>query len=130
MAKIHYVLIFAILLAAGACRRQDSLGSRPESARSPEISTSQPPLEPKDGPEMVDLIRAGEIKKRHDQELMSIPGVVGTGLSRGPDGAPVIEAYVERLSPKLEKSVPAELEGVPVRIVLTGAFQAREDKEP
>jgi hypothetical protein len=79
---------------------------------------------------MVDLIQAGEIKKRRDQELMSIPGVVGTGLSRDPDGAPVIEVYVERLSPKVEQSVPAELEGVRVRIVVTGAFQARENEHP
>lgn len=132
--RIYSLMILAILLVAGVCRRQDSVGSRTEPARSPEISTSQTPSstppKPKYAPEMVDLIQAGEIKKRRDQELMNIPGVVGTGLSRDSDGAPVIEVYVERLSPKMEQSVPAELEGVRVRIVVTGAFQARENENP
>ena len=80
---------------------------------------------------MRDLSHAREVKKEHDKQLMEIRGVVGTGISRGAKGQPVIEVYVERLNESLRQKVPKELDGVAVRIVETGEFTARpKDASP
>ncbi len=78
---------------------------------------------------VTDLSHAREVKKEHDSQLMAIPGVVGTGISRDAKGQPVIEVYVERLNESLRQKVPKELDGVSVRIVETGEFEARP-KDP
>ncbi len=56
---------------------------------------------------------------------MSIPGVVGTGIAANPAGEPVIEVYVEHQGAELSQVLPKELEGIPIRIVETGRFEAR-----
>ena len=40
-------------------------------------------------------------------------------------GQPVIDVYVERDSPALRRQIPNTVEGVNVRIVETGRFEAR-----
>jgi len=72
-----------------------------------------------------ELSHARQVKKRHDDRLMAIPGVVGTGIAQDAKGQPIIEVYVERLTKELSRKVPEELEGVRVRIVETGEFKAR-----
>ncbi len=74
---------------------------------------------------MTDLERVRDVKKRHNRELMSVPGVVGTGVARDASGQPVIEVYVERDSPALRRQIPNTVEGVNVCIVETGRFEAR-----
>ena len=72
-----------------------------------------------------DLSVVSDVKRRHDDVLMAIPGVVGTGVSKGPTEEFVIEVYVDRLTDELSKTVPKQLENVTVRIVETGPFTAR-----
>ena len=64
-----------------------------------------------------------EVLKDHTQELMSLPGVVGTGQSLC-DGQPCIKVYVVNKTPELAKQIPKTLEGYPVVIEETGEIRA------
>ena len=79
---------------------------------------------------MSDLSQVREVKGRHDQTLMAIPGVEGTGIGLDADGRPVIELYVERFTEALSRKAPTEVEGIPVRIVETGQFKAQQAGSP
>lgn len=73
---------------------------------------------------MMDLERVRDVKRKHNRELMRIPGVVGTGVGRDPSRGPVIEVYVELDTPETHRAIPDTIEGVDVRIVETGGFEA------
>lgn len=64
-----------------------------------------------------------EVLKEHTDDLMSIPGVVGTaqGLC---NGKPCIKVFVVKKTPELEQKIPAVLEGHPVEVEETGEFKA------
>ena len=64
-----------------------------------------------------------EVLKAHTDELMSIPGVVGTaqGLC---DGEPCIKVFVTTITAELKQKIPNVIEGYPVEIQETGEFQA------
>ena len=63
------------------------------------------------------------VLKEHTDNLMALPGVVGTaqGLC---DDKPCIKIYVVALTPELEQKIPKNLEGYPVDIEVTGEFRA------
>lgn len=79
-------------------------------------------MEEKAAPDPLDAI--GAMKSRYDDNLLSTPGVVGTGVSVDGAGRPVIEIYT--LDDKLatRAKIPKMVEGVPTRIVVTGQFWA------
>lgn len=62
-----------------------------------------------------------QIKEKHQAHLMGIDGVEGVGVGEEA-GKPVIKVYVVRKTKPLQKSIPDELEGYPVRIESTGEF--------
>ncbi len=64
-----------------------------------------------------------EVLKEHTDELMSIPGVVGTaeGLC---DDQPCIKVFVIKNTPELEQKIPPVLEGFTVNVEETGEFRA------
>ena len=68
-----------------------------------------------------------EVLKEHTKELMSLPGVVGTGQSLC-DGQPCIKVFVVNKTPELEKQIPQALEGYPVVIEETGEIRALPKK--
>jgi hypothetical protein len=63
-----------------------------------------------------------QVLKKHTNELMSIPGVVGTaqGLC---DGQPCIKVLVIQKTPEIEEKIPETLEGYPVEIEPTGEIK-------
>jgi hypothetical protein len=64
---------------------------------------------------------AKDIKNRHRERLMQIPGVHGVGLESD-DGAPILAVYVTA-NPRLPSpSFPPEIEGLPVRVHHTEPF--------
>ena len=69
-----------------------------------------------------------EVLNEHTDELMSIPGVVGTaqGLC---DGKPCIKVFVIKKTPELEGKIPNVLEGFPVEVEETGEFRALPKKQ-
>jgi hypothetical protein len=68
---------------------------------------------------------AAAVRDRHEDELMRIPGAVGTaiGMSDQP-GKPAIEVYVKKMTPKAQAAAPKEVEGVPVKLIENGGFVA------
>jgi hypothetical protein len=68
-----------------------------------------------------------EALEKHKDELMSLPGVVGTGQSLC-DNQPCIKVFVVKHSPDLEKQVKTILKGYPVVIQETGRFRTRPGK--
>ncbi len=90
-----------------------------------DVGAPSPSLHAEPDGTVMDLAMVSDVKRRHNEDLMAIPGVVGTGVSRDESGTPVIEVYVDHLTEELGQLVPKELEGVTVRTVETGKFSAR-----
>lgn len=68
---------------------------------------------------------ATAVRDRHEDELMSISGAVGTGIGMSDQpGQPAIELYVEKLTPQAQAAAPKEVEGMPVKIIENGGFVA------
>ena len=67
-----------------------------------------------------------QVLKEHTDDLMSLPGVVGTGQGLCND-QPCIKVFVSRKTEKLEQRIPKNLEGYPVVIQETGRFKALGD---
>lgn len=66
--------------------------------------------------------RIEDVLKEHTDELMSVPGVVGTasGLC---NRQPCIKVFVTQETPELKKKIPSRLEGYPVVIEETGEIR-------
>jgi len=69
----------------------------------------------------------GKALKKHRDELMSLPGVVGTGQGLC-DNQPCIRVSVTKHSPDLEEKVKTILKGCPFLIQETGRFRTRPGK--
>jgi hypothetical protein len=65
-----------------------------------------------------------ETLKKHTQELMAIPGVVGTGQGLC-DGTPCIKVLVIERTPEIKKRIPDTLEGYRVEVEVTGRIRAQ-----
>lgn len=65
----------------------------------------------------------------HSRDLMSIPGVVGTGQGLH-EGKPCIKVFVVKKTAGLEKKIPGTLEGYLVIIEETGEVKALPNDEP
>ena len=66
------------------------------------------------------------VQRRHTDALMQIPGVVGMGVGQSEEtGRVVIEVYLEKMTARLQQAIPHDLEGIPVRKVVTGKVSAR-----
>ncbi|MBW8001588.1 MAG: carboxypeptidase-like regulatory domain-containing protein [Planctomycetes bacterium] len=70
------------------------------------------------------LGRAKDAKARHSKALFAISGVVGHGVGLSANGKPVIEVYMRHENSAGRARIPAALNNVPVRIVVTGPFEA------
>jgi hypothetical protein len=68
---------------------------------------------------------ATAVRDRHEEELMKIPGAVGTaiGMSDTP-GQPAINVYIEKMTPEAQNAAPKEVEGLPVKLIENGGFVA------
>lgn len=56
--------------------------------------------------------------------LLEIPGVVG--VAQGVEnGVPVVRVWVASRGPEIERLVPADLEGHPVRLIESGPLKPR-----
>jgi hypothetical protein len=85
-------------------------------------SLAAPPIEPTIKGFGADAIQAAtDTRDRNNDELMSIPEAIGTGVGIGnaPDQLAII-VYVKRLSPNQLAAAPTEIEGVPVVLRETG----------
>lgn len=69
-------------------------------------------------------VQVSAIKLRSSNALLAIPGVVGHGVGKDADGNYVIQVYLDEDSAAARARVPALLEGVSVKIIVTGPFEA------
>ncbi|MDD1665545.1 MAG: hypothetical protein LUQ32_09315 [Methanomicrobiales archaeon] len=65
-----------------------------------------------------------EVKNRHKERLLSIPGVVSVGIGKIPDGTPAIIVGMDRHRPETLPEIPGELEGYLVRVEIVGTVRA------
>lgn len=65
--------------------------------------------------------RVKEVQERHTEKLMAKKGVVGTAIGHGQVGQPIMLVLVEHGA---VPDIPNELEGVPVRPLVTGKIYA------
>lgn len=64
-----------------------------------------------------------QVMNAHVDGLMSHAGVVGVAVGLNRDGAPCIQVLVEEMSHELRRNIPAELDGYPVLVVVTGEIR-------
>ena len=67
---------------------------------------------------------AKSVRDRHEDELKSVAGVVGTGIGADEMVTPRCPVYFDKLTPQAQAALPAEVEGTPVKAVETGVFVA------
>ena len=65
--------------------------------------------------------RVKEVQERHTNELMAKPGVAGTAIGPGQSAQPVVLVLLEHGG---VSDLPGDLEGVPVRLLVTGKIYA------
>jgi hypothetical protein len=73
------------------------------------------------------LAKAIAAQERHNPQLMTTPGVVGTAVGLGGGGAPVVMVFVERPG---VRHIPFFLDGVPVVVQATGELTALKRRFP
>ena len=64
-----------------------------------------------------------EVLEAHTDELMAVPGVVGTAVGECA-GRPCIKVFVTERTPALERRIPSALEGYKVDLEATGELRA------
>jgi hypothetical protein len=68
---------------------------------------------------------AKAVRDRHEDQLMSIPGAVGTGIGFSDQpGQPAIEVYLKKLTPEAQAAAPKDVEGIPVKLIENGGVVA------
>jgi hypothetical protein len=68
------------------------------------------------------LAAVAAVQARNSERLLALPEVVGHGIGFDEAGRPLIELYVA--GPRRATSIPSQVEGVPVRTVVTGTITA------
>ena len=67
-----------------------------------------------------------DVLKEHRDELMSVKGVVGTGIGKCGEEL-CIRVMVTKKTPRLGKSIPSSLGSYRVDIIETGGFKAQPE---
>jgi hypothetical protein len=95
------VTALTLILSCGACRDRN----QPATGDPPQVGQTNRPIE--------------EVLQEHTPRLMAIAGVVGTAVGSH-EGAPCILVMTSGDSPALREKIPDEIEGHPVRVLVTG----------
>jgi hypothetical protein len=66
-----------------------------------------------------------DVKAKHEDLLMAMPGVVSVGIGKNPDGQLVIIVGLDGRRPETVNQLPTILEGYPVRMEIIGPVKAR-----
>lgn len=64
-----------------------------------------------------------QIKAKYETQFLSIEGVEGVGIGEEMS-KPVIKVYVVKKTKALAEKIPAQIEGYPVKMEVTGEFHA------
>lgn len=72
----------------------------------------------------IDQQKIREVKKRYEQEWLSIEGVVGIGIGTLSDASIGIVISVIKLEEHIKKRIPDQIEDIKIEIRETGEFKA------
>lgn len=61
----------------------------------------------------------------HTPQWMKLDGIVGTGIGLTEGGEPCLRVFLSAPNPALEASIPDEVDGHPVEVVVTGTIRPR-----
>lgn len=119
----------AFVRGLGAAALVAALSCRPAAETTPEAPRTVTPIDPPAAADSAGrpLRALSDVLRDHAPRLMALPGVVGVAEAALPDGRPCLRIYVERLTPELAAELPRTLEGWPVDVEESGAFQAMPD---
>lgn len=120
VALVAAVMIIPMFLWIGCDRPQDTPSAGVPEQTAPVLSRDNP---------QVQAVMA--VQDRSTDDLMSVPGVVGTATGLAPDGRVAILVYLKeeiRVPVKGKgisaRGIPAEIDGIPVVTEVTGEFRA------
>jgi hypothetical protein len=68
-------------------------------------------------------VEVRQIKRRHSAELLGRPGVCGVGVEKDETGDFILAIHLESNDPAIRASLPDQIEGHPVRFVVSGPFR-------
>ena len=68
-----------------------------------------------------------QVQEEHTDDWMAIPGVEGTAIGLF-EGKPCVKIFTSRKPQEVRGKIPSTVEGYPVIIEETGAFQALEQE--
>ncbi|MGD1048205.1 MAG: hypothetical protein ABR899_05575 [Candidatus Krumholzibacteriaceae bacterium] len=113
-SKLLLVLLLVMAVAfAGivGCSKKDESPTTPKTDQEITLDASQP------------LVQAAMgVQNRHTPNLMADPNVIGTAVTAGDDGKPAVMVLV--LNDKAARSVPAQIEGVNTKVIVTDRIVA------
>lgn len=66
-----------------------------------------------------------DVKAKHEEQLMQLPGVVSIGIGKDEAGKTAIIVGLDRPRPDTEAQIPQHLEGHPVIVQTVGPVQAQ-----
>lgn len=66
-----------------------------------------------------------EVKTKHSQRFLALPGVVSVGVGRNAGGGEVIVVGLDRARPETQSKLPEQLEGYTVQVQIIGTVKAR-----
>jgi hypothetical protein len=72
----------------------------------------------------VNLMKVEDVMEKHQEQLMTLPDVVGVGVGEDDNGRPVIVVMVKAVTKELKSNLPANLEGFNVKVDVTGEISA------
>jgi hypothetical protein len=68
---------------------------------------------------------ATAVRDQHEDSLMKIAGAVGTGIAASDQpGQAAIAVYLDKLTPRAQAAAPKVIEGLPVKLIESGEFNA------
>ncbi len=65
-----------------------------------------------------------KVRKKHEDVLLSLDGVVGVGIGLSAENKPCIKVSLTKLTPKRAKLIPKELERIRVEVEEVGEIIA------
>ena len=66
-----------------------------------------------------------EVKAKHTEQLLALPGVVSVGVGKDANGNPAIIVGLDQSRPKTEAQIPETLESFSVVIQIVGKITAQ-----
>lgn len=98
------IIIGIVILTAGLIQK-------------PVVDTTHPPKPKK-------KMTITEVLKKHTDDWMKIPGVIGTGEGRK-DDKPAVTIFVEKLTKAIQHDIPKSIDGYAVVFQETGVIKAQ-----